>query len=63
MKVGNDVIGKVSSVMRTGGAEILVITDEKGSERLVPLAEEIVVNIDRAAKTIIVDPPEGLLEL
>ena len=63
VKVGNDVIGKVSSVMRTGGAEILVITDEKGSERLVPLAEEIVVNIDRAAKTIIVDPPEGLLEL
>ena len=63
VKVGNDVIGKVSSVMRTGGAEILVITDEEGSERLVPLAEEIVVNIDRAAKTIIVDPPEGLLEL
>jgi 16S rRNA processing protein RimM len=63
VKVGNEVIGKVSSVMRTGGAEILVITDEKGSERLVPLAESIVVEIDPAAKTIVVDPPEGLLEL
>jgi 16S rRNA processing protein RimM len=63
VKVGNEVIGKVSSVMRTGGAEILVITDEKGSERLVPLADSIVVEIDPAAKTIVVDPPEGLLEL
>ena len=63
VKVGNEVIGKVSSVLRTGGAEILVITDEKGSERLVPLADSIVVEIDAAAKTIVVDPPEGLLEL
>jgi 16S rRNA processing protein RimM len=63
VKVGNEVIGKVSSVMRTGGAEILVITDEKGSERLVPLADSIVVEIDPAAKTIVVDPPEGLFEL
>ena len=49
VKVGSDVIGKVTSVLRTGGAEILVITDEKGSERLVPLADSIVVEIDRAA--------------
>ena len=63
VKVGNEVIGKVTSVMRTGGAEILVITDEKGSERLVPLADSIVVEIDTTAKTIVVDPPEGLLEL
>lgn len=63
VKVGNAVIGKVSSVLRTGGAEILVITDEKGSERLIPLADSIVVEIDTAAKTIVVDPPEGLLEL
>ncbi|HEU4508525.1 MAG TPA: ribosome maturation factor RimM [Pyrinomonadaceae bacterium] len=63
VKVGTEVIGKVSSVMRTGGAEILVITDEQGSEHLVPLADSIVVEIDPAAKTIVVDPPEGLLEL
>ncbi len=63
VKVGNEVIGKVSSVMRTGGAEILVISDEMGSERLVPLAASIVVEIDPASKTILVDPPEGLLEL
>ena len=50
-------------MIRTGGAEILVIVDEQGKERLVPLAESIVIEIDLAAKTIVVDPPEGLLDL
>ena len=33
VKVGNESIGKVQSVMKTGGAEILVIADENGRER------------------------------
>ena len=63
VKVGDKNIGTVRSVMRTGGAEILVISDERGREQLVPLAESIVVEINPEAKTIVVDPPEGLLEL
>lgn len=63
VKVGDESIGKVRSVMRTGGAEILIIVDEAGTERLVPLADSIVVEIDLAGKTIVVDPPEGLLDL
>jgi len=63
VKVGDQSIGQVRSVMRTGGAEILVVTDESGNERLVPLAASIVVAIDPVAKTILVDPPEGLLDL
>jgi ribosomal 30S subunit maturation factor RimM len=30
---------------------------------LIPLVDSIVVQIDAAAKTIVVDPPEGLLDL
>lgn len=63
VKVGDQSIGQVRSVMRTGGAEILVVSDESGNERLVPLAASIVVAIDPVAKTILVDPPEGLLDL
>lgn len=63
VKVGERSIGQVRSVMRTGGAEILVINDDAGKEQLVPFAEPIVVEIDTAAKTIVIDPPEGLLEL
>ena len=63
VKVGDKTIGNVYSVIKTGGAEILVVTDESGNERLVPLAAPIVVEIDTAAKKIVIDPPEGLLEL
>lgn len=60
---GDKNIGQVRSVMRTGATEILVIGDADGKEQMVPLAESIVVKIDPAGKTIVVDPPEGLLDL
>jgi len=63
VKVGDDSIGQVNSVLRTGGTEILVVTDDSGQERLIPLADSIVVEVDPVRKTIIVDPPEGLLDL
>ena len=63
VKVGTENIGQVSSVLKTGGAEILVVTDQSGKERLVPLADSIVVEVDAARKTITVDPPEGLFDL
>ncbi len=63
VKVGDESIGQVRSVMKTGGAEILVVSDGSGKETLVPLASDIVLEIDPAAKTILVDPPEGLLDL
>ena len=63
VKAGEQSIGKVQSVIRTGGIEILEITDENGKERLIPLVDSIVVDIDVAGKTIVVDPPEGLLDL
>ena len=63
VKVGEKSIGEVRSVMRTGGPAVLVVADDSGSERLVPLAAEIVVNIDKAARVILIDPPAGLLDL
>lgn len=64
VKVGDKSIGQVRSVMRTGGAAaVLVVADDSGKEQLVPLASEIVVNVDKAARVILIDPPEGLLDL
>lgn len=63
VKVGDESIGQVRSVLKTGGTEILIVIDESGKEKLVPLASDIVVEIDTSAKTITVDPPEGLLDL
>jgi 16S rRNA processing protein RimM len=60
---GGREIGKVQRVLKTGAAEILEIATENGSTVLVPLAESIVTDIDVPAKQIVIDPPEGLLEL
>lgn len=60
---GDESIGEVKSVLRTGGAEILVVTGDGGMERMIPLVDSIVVEIDPERKTIVVDPPEGLLDL
>lgn len=63
VKVGTESIGQVKAILKTGGAEILVVTDNGGKERLIPLADSIVVEVDTNRKTIVVDPPEGLLDL
>jgi len=56
-------IGMVREVMRTGGVEILVVAADAGGEFLIPMAQEICVEIDIDKKLVRVDPPEGLLEL
>jgi len=61
--IGGNRIGKVREVMRTGGVEMLVVADESGRDYLVPMAASIVIDIDKARKSIVIDPPEGLLEL
>lgn len=56
-------IGKVREVMRTGGVELLVVENEERSEKLIPMAAAIVVEIDISKKKIVIDPPDGLLDL
>jgi 16S rRNA processing protein RimM len=56
------VVGDVTKVEGDLGASRLVVTGALG-EVLVPLAEAICVSIDTAARRILLDPPEGLLEV
>ncbi len=56
-------IGQVREIMRTGGVELLVVEHEEGREALIPMAASIVVEIDISKKRIVIDPPEGLLDL
>jgi 16S rRNA processing protein RimM len=58
-----EAVGEVREIMRTGGVELLSIVDPSGSDRLVPMASDIVVEIDKDQKIIRIDPPDGLLEL
>ena len=49
----------MTGLYETGGVDVLVVTGSRG-EKLVPLAPYVVV--DREARRIVVDPPEGLLD-
>jgi 16S rRNA processing protein RimM len=59
---GGDPVGVVREVEGTLGESRLVVAGG-GGEVLIPLASEICTAIDPAAKRIVIDPPEGLLEL
>lgn len=56
------VLGEVAAV-RHEGAEILVLRPAGGGELLVPFVTAIVPTVDLAGGFLVVDPPEGLLEL
>jgi 16S rRNA processing protein RimM len=57
-----ETIGTVAEVEGTLGRSRLIVETPKG-EVLVPLVAEICRAIDTDAKRIVIDPPEGLLEL
>ena len=57
-------IGTVIEVESTGGVDVLHVRRPDGkSEVLIPLAQEICTRIDLASQTIVIDPPEDLLDL
>ena len=56
------VLGEVTAV-RHDGAELLVVRRPEAGELLVPFVKAIVPTVDVAAGHLVVDPPEGLLEL
>ena len=56
-----DTVGIVREVEGTLDGSRLVVAGE-GGEVLIPLASDICTAVDPAAKRIVIDPPEGLLE-
>jgi 16S rRNA processing protein RimM len=60
---GGELVGTVVRVERGPGTPLLVVADARGREVLVPLAADICRTIDPAGKRIVVNLPEGLLDL
>ncbi len=58
-------VGTVTDVEPTGGVDLLHVAPagRPRDEVLIPLAQDICKRIDTEAKTIVIDPPEDLLEL
>ncbi len=55
-------LGEVTAV-RHEGADLLVVRRAEGGELLVPFVGAIVPTVDVAGGFVVVDPPEGLLDL
>jgi len=55
-------IGTIASLLSTAGGDILVVKEAE-KEYLIPAVKEIVDKVDFDTRRVIVDPPEGLLDL
>jgi 16S rRNA processing protein RimM len=56
-------LGSVADVLHPPGGDLLAIRTGEGTELLVPFVRELVPEVDVPAGRLVVDPPEGLLEL
>lgn len=58
-------IGVVAGIDRTGGVDLLRVTRTGSDSRelLIPLTQDICTRIDTAERTIVIEPPEDLLDL
>ncbi len=57
-------VGLVRTVWETSGAPLLVLDPAEGKDEIyIPFSRSICLEIDVRAKRIVVDPPDGLLDL
>lgn len=62
--VAGDSIGTVVEVQGAAGANCLVVRNPDGRDEVdIPLAEPICVQVDTVNRVVVIDPPEGLLEV
>ena len=60
--IGGDTVGTVQEVYEMGPADLLEVRAEHGTV-MVPYRPEIVVEVDPEEGKLILDPPDGLLDL
>ena len=56
-------VGTVTEVLHTAAGELLAVRSPEGAEVLVPFVSAIVVSVSLADHAVVIDPPEGLLDL
>ncbi|MEZ0342601.1 ribosome maturation factor RimM [Mycobacterium sp. pV006] len=56
-------VGTVAEVLHTAGGELLAVRTETRTEVLVPFVSAIVVSVSLDEQKMVIDPPEGLLDL
>ena len=63
IRVGANVVGKVSGLHTLPVQDLLVVTTNDGKEVLIPFVEQIVPEVNVGEKYVLVTPPPGLFEV
>ncbi len=61
--VAGDVLGTVAEVLHLPGGDVLAIRRPAGADLLVPFVAAMVPEVDIAGRRVVIDPPEGLIDL
>jgi 16S rRNA processing protein RimM len=56
-------LGSITDIAHPPGGDLLVVRRPDGAELLVPFVRAIVPTVDLEARRVVVDPPDGLLDL
>ena len=57
-----ELIGKVDEIVKLPGQDLLSVS-RSGAQVLIPMVKQIIIEINVLAKKIVVNPPEGLLDV
>ena len=57
-----ELIGAVYEIVKLPGQDLLSV-NRAGAQVLIPMVKQIIIEIDVSAKKIVVNPPEGLLDV
>ncbi|MBJ7506016.1 MAG: ribosome maturation factor RimM [Candidatus Nanopelagicus sp.] len=58
----DELIGEVDEIVKLPGQDLLSVA-KNGKKVLIPMVKKIIISIDVSTKKIVVDPPEGLLDV
>lgn len=61
--VAGEVVGTVREVVHLPSQDLLAVSLVDGREVLVPFVTQVVPHVDLGGGRVVIDPPEGLLEL
>jgi 16S rRNA processing protein RimM len=59
--VAGEVVGTLAEVLHLPGQDVLAVNRPDTTQVLVPFVREIVPEVDLGTRTVLVDPPPGLL--
>lgn len=58
-----ELIGEIQSVLDAGAQDLLEVKHTSGKEILVPLTDELIERVDKKEKELVMEIPEGLLDV